>query len=48
MILEFIDKIIAYVYIVIFFALCFIGIIISIAEVIKEEIIGNKNNNSRR
>lgn len=48
MILEFIDKIIAYVYIVIFFALCFIVIIISIVELTKEEIIGNKNNNSRR
>lgn len=36
MILEFIDKIIAYVYIVIFFALCFIGIIMEIADIIKE------------
>lgn len=45
MILEFIDKIIAYVYIVIFFALCFIGIIIiiSIVKVIKET-TGSKNN----
>lgn len=37
MILEFIDKIIAYVYIVIFFALCFIVIIISMVELIKKK-----------
>lgn len=46
MILEFIDKIIAYVYIVIFFALCFIGIIIIIISIVKviKETTGSKNN----
>ena len=45
-IFEFICKIIAYVYVVIFFTLCFIGLIITIWEIIEEAIWG-KSNDSR-